>query len=58
MAVIAMKNGAKLTETPGSENVTVVTDPFGSHCSFVTPDPAVSPSLSSNQLRYNGKPWH
>ena len=58
MAFIALKNGAKLTETPESENVTVVTDPFGSHWAFVKPEPAVSPSLSSNQQRYNGIPLH
>ena len=40
MALIALKNGTKLTETPESENVTVVTDPFGGHWAFMKRDPA------------------
>ena len=58
MALIALKNGAKLTETPASENVTVITDPFGSHWAFVKREPADSPLFSPPPQTRKGKPLH
>ena len=58
MALIALKNGAKLTETPESENVTVVTDPFGSHWAFVKREPAGDPVFSTPPQTHKRKPLH
>ena len=58
MALIALKNGAKLTEKPGSENVTVVTDPFGSHWAFVKREPAGGALFSNPPQKCKGMPWH
>ena len=58
MALIAIRNGAKLTETPEAENVTVVTDPFGSHWAFVRREPADGPLFSTPPQTRKGKPLH
>jgi uncharacterized glyoxalase superfamily protein PhnB len=58
VALIALKNGAKLTETPGSENVTVVTDPFGAHWAFAKREPADGHLFSSPPKTRKGKPLH
>ena len=56
MALLAMKNGAELMETP-SEYVTVVTDPFGSHWAFVKSEAAADPLLSQAGRSNNGIPF-
>jgi uncharacterized glyoxalase superfamily protein PhnB len=58
MAVIALKNGAKLSETPEAGNVTIVTDPFGSYWALVKREPAGGHLLSSPPQTYKGKPSH
>jgi uncharacterized glyoxalase superfamily protein PhnB len=58
MTLIALKNGAKLTETPEAENVTVVTDPFGGHWAFVKPEPAGGHLFSSPPQTRNANPLH
>ena len=55
MALLAMKNGAELAETP-SENITIVTDPFGSHWAFVKREPAVEALLPRARHSQTGTP--
>ena len=57
IALIAVKNGAKLTETPESENVTVITDPFGSHWAFVKREPATILYFSPHHKRTRANPY-
>jgi len=46
-----MQNGAVLKEAPDSEDVVVVTDPFGSHWAFVKREPADGLVLSRGDRR-------
>lgn len=52
IAASAMRNGAALKERPDSDDLVVVTDPFGSHWAFVKREAAgVPPADPSRQPR-------
>jgi uncharacterized glyoxalase superfamily protein PhnB len=58
IALIAVKNGAKVMETTESETILGIIDPFGSHWAFVKREPATSPLFFSTPHMDKGRPVH
>ncbi len=58
MAYRAEQNGAKVSAPHESGEITVLTDPFGSHWVLKKREPAESPVLSLSGLQIQGKTRH